>query len=554
MSFGLSVPRHNVSALDLSVGAGDVVFLLGANGTGKSSLMQRFYNAHSANARRITAHRQLWFPSSTITLSPHQRQQTEVVTLNWDRRPEARWRDDYAATRAGIAVYDLVDAENVRARRITDAVDNNDFDLVAELRKKDAPIKVINELLRLSNMPLTLSIQQNADVVARKNAGTPYSIAELSDGERNAVLVAANVLTAKRGALVLIDEPDRHLHRSIISPLLTLLFAKRPDCAFVVSTYDVMLPFDNPIARTLLIRGFFYSASSAHTWDADILSAGSQIDDDLKRDILGARRKILFVEGAEQSLDRLLYSMVFPDVSVIAKGSIRDVERAVTSIRDAEQLHWLDAFGLIDNDRRSQVQVDQLKERGLHALSVFSVEGVYYHPEMQRRVSERHASTTGHDSEKCVSEAAAAALDAISHHIQRLSERVAEKQVREEFLSHIPRRDDISTASPVNVLIDVPKIIQEERARLKKALDSNDLTSIVSRYPVRETAALDAIARKLGFQGRAQYESAVRKLVFDDANALAFVRSLFGTLPRDIAAGGDAVGPTGTDTPPITAT
>jgi hypothetical protein len=52
---------------------------------------------------------------------------------------------------------------------------------------------------------------------------------------------------------------------------------------------------------------------------------------------------------------------------------------------------------------------------------------------------------------------------------------------------------------------------------------------------VRETAALAKIADKLGFQGRDQYEGAVLKLLMDDAEALDFVKSLFGTLEADIS-------------------
>ena len=148
-----------------------------------------------------------------------------------------------------MAIYDLVDAENVRARGIAGAIDSNNFDLAKELRKKDAPIKIINELLKLSSIPVTIAIHENAQIVASKNGSPPYRIAELSDGERNAILIAASVLTAK-GTLLLIDEPERHLHRAIISPLLAELFVRRPDCPFVVSTHDLMLPLDNPTART----------------------------------------------------------------------------------------------------------------------------------------------------------------------------------------------------------------------------------------------------------------------------------------------------------------
>lgn len=520
--------------MDLVLKAGDAVFLLGANGTGKSSLMHYFYAKKPTNTRRITAHRQMWLESNAITLSPQEKMRTELNTRNFDSNPQSRWKDDFAAARSSMAIYDLVDAQNTRAREIAGAVDNDDLDLAKELSKKDAPIKIINELLKLSNIPVAITIHENAQVVATKNGSVPYSIAELSDGERNAILVAANVLTAKPGTLLLIDEPERHLHRSIISSLLTLLFAKRPDCAFVVSTHDVMLPLDNPTARTLLIRGCTYDGSTVTAWDADVVSPGSGIDDDLKRDILGARRKILFVEGTESSLDKPIYSLIFPEVSVIAKGGCRDVERAVLSIRDADELHWLDAYGLVDNDRRPQAEIDSLRGSGVYATTVYSAEGVYYHPEVQRRVAERHASTTGGDFNRCVAEARSAALAAVTSHVPRLSERVAEKLVREEFFGHIPSKNEISAAAPVDISIDVPRIVGEERARLQEAIEAGDLTVIVSRYPVRETPALDAIAKKLGFQDRAQYEGAVRKLLMDDADALASVQNLFDPLVAKI--------------------
>jgi hypothetical protein len=57
-------------------------------------------------------------------------------------------------------------------------------------------------------------IKEGEQILAKKECGEPYSIAELSDGERNALLIAATVLTVKPGTLLLIDELERHLHRS----------------------------------------------------------------------------------------------------------------------------------------------------------------------------------------------------------------------------------------------------------------------------------------------------------------------------------------------------
>jgi ABC-type lipoprotein export system ATPase subunit len=536
MSFNWIIPRSTGESLNLAINLGEALFILGANGTGKSSLMQHLYNPHCAKAIRISAHRQTWFSSNAMDLSANAKKQLESNIQSVDGGREARWKDDYAAHRASIAIYDLIDAENVRARSIANAVDGNDIELAKTRARKDAPIKIINELLHLSNIPIKISVQESQQVVARKCGGTPYSIAELSDGERNALLIAANVLTVQEGTLILIDEPERHLHRSIISPLLTLLFSKREDCAFVVSTHDVMLPLDNPSARTLLIRGCTYNGSSVNAWDTDLVSPGTEIDDDLKKDILGGRRKLLFVEGTETSLDKPLYSLVFPNVSIVAKSSCRDVEDAVSSIRDSKDLHWLHAFGIIDNDGRTESDINRLKDKGIYALSVFSVESIYYHPTVQHFVAERHAAVTGNNFSISLDNATTDAIEEIRRHVQRLSERVAEKVVREKVFEHLPRRQDIATGLPIEVTINVADAVNEERGRLQNLLEAGNLEQIISRYPIRETSALGIIVNRLGFQNRAQYEGAVRTLLFDNDQALNFVKSLFGTLESDIAA------------------
>lgn len=536
MPFNLIIPQSNGTSIDLTLNLGENLFVLGANGTGKSSIMYYFYRNNNANAQWITAHRQTWFTSNFNTLSPEKKRNTEVSIRSTNTHPHARWKDDHPAQRASITIYDLIDAENMRAREITNAVDNNNIDLAKTLSKKDAPIKIINKLLRLSSLPIEITIHQNEQILASKSGSTHYSISELSDGERNAILIAANVLTVKEGTLLLIDEPERHLHRSIISPLLTLLFAERPDCAFVVSTHEVMLPLDNPNARTLLIRNCTFNDSLVTAWDTDLVPSETEIDGGLKREILGARRKVLFIEGTEQSLDKPLYSLIFPNVTIIAKSSCRDVEHAVFGIREADALHWLHAFGIVDSDSRAQEDIDRLKAKGVYAVSVFSVESIYYHPEIQRYVVERHAAVTGENASVRFDNAKRAALAAIIPHVQRLSERVSEKALREEFFSYTPGKAEIIAAAPINVSIDVAKAVTEERNRLQTAINNGDFLDIVTRYPIRETSALAEIAGKLGFRGREQYEGAVLKLLVDDDKALMFVKSLFGTLGTDIDA------------------
>jgi ABC-type cobalamin/Fe3+-siderophores transport system ATPase subunit len=61
------------------------------------------------------------------------------------------------------------------------------------------------------------------------------------DGEKSALLLAGEVLTTPEGAICIIDEPERHLHRSISAGLVKAIIAERSDAHFVVLTHDLEL-------------------------------------------------------------------------------------------------------------------------------------------------------------------------------------------------------------------------------------------------------------------------------------------------------------------------
>ncbi len=481
MPYRMNIPITYGEDIQIDIDVGEQVFVLGPNGSGKSSLMHHFYKAHSKTSRRITAHRQTWLSSNAINLSPYQKEKTENQIKAQDTQPDARWKDDNSAQRPNIAIYELIDAENIRARGIANAVDLGNVDLATELSKKDAPIAVINELLRSSNIPIRIAVEKNQQLVATRHGGNAYSVAELSDGERNALLIAAAVLTADEGNLILVDEPERHLHRSIISPLLTELFSRRPDCTFVVSTHEVMLPLDARSARVLLVRECDYSNPNAVSWTADLVNEDADVDDETLSSILGERRKLLFVEGEEHSLDKPLYGLIFPEVSVVPKASCRDVELAVIGIRAAEGLHWLRAFGIIDNDGRGAEDIERRKVAGVWALSVFTVESIYYDSTILRRVAERHAGVTGEDEETLIADATDSALRAAAGHVQRLGEIKAEKQVRREIFRNLPTRDSVAEGQAVNIAIDVGSLVDAEVARLDELIQAGSWLRLFSR-------------------------------------------------------------------------
>jgi len=130
LAFVLSIPRTDAAEpLRIELTAGQTLFVLGANGTGKSSLMQRLCSQHVGRSRRISAHRQTWFTSGSITVTPDQKVQYEASMQNTDSSVESRWKDDWSPYRATMAIYDVLEAENARSRSIAAAVDADNISL-----------------------------------------------------------------------------------------------------------------------------------------------------------------------------------------------------------------------------------------------------------------------------------------------------------------------------------------------------------------------------------------------------------------------------------------
>lgn len=521
---------QNVSRL---LRLGELMFVLGANGTGKSSLVSRIFRKHHQHAKRISAHRQTWFTSNSLDMTPRSRDDLERNIKTRDQQVQSRFKQEFAAERTGLAIYDLIDADTTLERAIAALVRANNIEGALEKAKTPAPVQVINELMRLSNIPIEISLEERQKVVARRSGSAPYSVAELSDGERSAFLIAADVLTAASGSLVIIDEPERHLHRSIISPLLSLLFARRKDCAFVVSTHEVMLPVHNPGAQTLLLRSCRYEGSTPSGWQADFLPPDASIDDELKRDILGARHKIILVEGTQESLDAPIYSLLFPQVSVIPKASCRDVEHAVRALRDSGETHWVSAWGIVDNDQRSADDVARLRVHGVFALTHFSVEALYFHPRMIELIAQRKASLTGANAQTLLGNAVQAAIAAAVEQRDHLILKSVERSVRREIFDTLPSREDIKTKQEIVFRVDVNALRSAEEQRFNALVKANDYDGLLQRYPLRESAAFACIPNRIGFS-RTDYEAAVLMVLKDNTAALNFLRGLFGDLADEV--------------------
>lgn len=533
--FNATLQLLNKTSMTLPVSPKAPLFIVGPNGAGKSGLMLSLYRANHEKAVRIAAHRQTWMESNFIPFSPQDKINTENNVRSQDVQPNARWKEWNSSVRSGLVIADLIDADNALSRKIREEMVAGNTAEAEKIAASPAPLDLINNLFMGAGIPIKLTISENSAIIASKNGGENYSIASLSDGERAALLIAGAVLTAKPGSLILIDEPERHLHTSIVTPLLLQLFSTRTDCTFVVSTHELTLPVSCPGARTVLVRDSMAINNDVNSWDLDVLEPGIDIDDVTKEAIIGSRRKMLFIEGTQSSLDKPLYEILFPGVSIFPRSSCRDVEHAVASVRDTSAVAWVQAYGIVDQDQLTPEKKATLETQGVFPLSVYSVEALYYNPIIVEAVAKRQSAVIDGDIEQMITKAWANLLAAVSPQVDRLAARMTEQAVKDRISLGMPDWKKIQAGHNVAITVDAQAIYQSERERLKSWIGTKDINNIIARYPIRETMALEGVVSALQFKSKSQYESAVRKLVMDDAAMKALLINFFGGLPAAVA-------------------
>ena len=195
------IPRISDEPIQLTVNNGDQLFIVGANGSGKSSLMQRLtVDAGDKKIKWIAAHRQTWFDSGNIDFTPAARQEYNRDTPQVQRpiMKLAGEISDLAIPNLNAVLFDLVAKENTINESIVHHVRNEDASQAYELSTKlPSLIYQINELLNHGGLTVTLEKNSNQNLLARHPQEEPFSIAEMSDAERSAVIIAAHVITAE---------------------------------------------------------------------------------------------------------------------------------------------------------------------------------------------------------------------------------------------------------------------------------------------------------------------------------------------------------------------
>lgn len=218
-------------------------------------------------------------------------------------------------------------------------------------------------------------IESGRMLFSREDNEDTYAAGKLSDGEKAVLYYLGAVTYAPQGSVVFVDSPGLFLHPSSIRSLWDTIEQSRPDCTFIYVTHDLQFASSRSGGQTLWVKGF---DPVRMAWDYDFLAESDGLTDEVMMAILGVRKPVLFIEGdGINSIDAKLYPLIFKEYTVKSLGGCDRVIESTRTFNSLRSFHNLEAFGIVDRDRRDDGEVSYLRRKQVLVPEVAEIENIF---------------------------------------------------------------------------------------------------------------------------------------------------------------------------------
>lgn len=532
MPFEFPIPIQD-GEIRISIEPGTSVVFVGANGGGKTRLAVHIETSFNLNAHRISAHRALTL-NPNVTKTSEQLARAGLSTGNAaenaqvGHRPGSRWHGNMATSL--LSDFDFL-VQVLFAEQANKALDTHKRNRAGDHSPGDLTLfeRLITIWERL--MPLReLHISGDDIEVSVRGSDMHYKAADMSDGERAIFYLIAQTLAAPENLLLIFDEPELHVHQSIMGKLWDELEASRQDCSFVFITHDLRFAATR-LAQKFIIRDF----DPAPWWSIEAVPENSGFDEELTTLILGSRQPVLFIEGDDNSLDLAIYRCCFPDRTVIPRGSCEEVIHSVVTMRRNEDLTRVACSGIVDADDYQADDVEQLNNLGISVLLVSEIENVILLPTVSQAIAESEGYN-GVDLENLLGALKTAVFEtlnsaeAIDAVVTRYCRRRIDRLLKKVDLSEASSVPDITAEyTRQTEALNIAEIAQQAKDRIEEALRDGDLPKLLANYDNKGLIAL--AATHLKNSRRVDFESWLTR-VLSNNNEPALVAAFQDSLPE----------------------
>ncbi len=449
------------------------VVIIGANGSGKSSFSRNTRKVLGRNvaiisAQKIFSYRQVkQIPINNSPISDVHKFQAE------DKLGRDGNVDNVAVQDLKKLLLALIAQDNQCA---TDYYKEGKFNTNPKRKQSnlECVITIWNEIITHR----TLKNEAGNIVVYFDSGADPYEFPNLSDGEKAIFYYIGHVLSAKENSFIIIDEPENHLHLGVVSRLWDRLEQERNDCKFIYLTHNLEFACSRIKAKKLWNKEFI---PPAH-WDVELLPESDDFPEKLLMELLGIPRKILFCEGDKSSLDYKLFSILFPEYSILPVGGHPNVINFTRAYNRASHIFKQRAIGIIDGDYHLEKEVRVWQKDHIFCIDVQEVENLLCDELLLKAAAKRFLADT-EDLKK-------AKAKLISHISNNIENDVIEYSTQK--LNNTLKGGMIEKKIDVGVLkkdvkelfqkIDLDKWISERRALLKEIVHTNDYDRGIMHY------------------------------------------------------------------------
>lgn len=362
------------------------IVVIGANGTGKTRFGTDIEERYPVIVHRISAQKSLTMPELVSPSSINDacmnfwygyNYKTESISIankmhnRYGDNPNTQLLNDYDKLMVLLFTEEFAHALAYKNGQIEKPITK--LDLIQKIWEK----VFTHRKLRMSAGKV---LAYPIDVL-----GEQYNASEMSDGERVAFYLIGEVLCAKDNSIIIVDEPETHLHRAIVSKLWDEIEKVRLDCKFVYLTHDIDFATSRVNAHKIWLKSY-----KDKQWDYDILTTQNEIPENIYLEILGSRLPILFIEGSNNSsIDIRIYPYLFPEFTIKPLGGCLKVIEMTKAFSSYYEFHHICSKGIVDRDRRSEGDILNLNDNNIYVADVSEIENLLLKEVVVKAVASR---------------------------------------------------------------------------------------------------------------------------------------------------------------------
>ncbi len=292
----------------------------------------------------------------------------------WSGQPATLLLSDYdkvlSLLFARTAERNALHTEQARATRLYVDVPDSPIDLI---------VKAWGDLMPQRSIQL-----HDGKVLVGKGTPSEYHGKEMSDGERVALYLLGQCLCAPTNSVLIIDEPELHLHKSLMDKLWNKIEALCPDKTLIYITHDLDFAASRIDAKKLWIKSY-----EASKWEWIEVPPDADFPESLLLELIGSRKPILFCEGERGGLDQTIYQLCYPHLHVVPRGGSEKVIESTRAWQANESLHGNRTFGIVDRDVRDLDECVALTDSGVQILEVAEVENLLCLPAVVELIAQK---------------------------------------------------------------------------------------------------------------------------------------------------------------------